>query len=306
MPAVHTRQWSHQNGLVLTAAAAIQPFNLCEWPAPYAESFVRSGNVWFRWAIAAGAFRHEVQVTSSGDCSHPRFAWTPRRRVILCYQRTAGIYERTSDDDGVTWSAETQTFAGGSYPDILVARAGQVFRTAIVAGTLTGILQEHELVTAGPPASLLDSLGAAITPAASSYRMGEGPRGEWWLHIDLGGGSTSLLVSDDAGATWGTDSSPFAGGSHPALTVLSGSGIVLLFARVAGNAQVRRLYARGLALEAAVPVTVAGVALALADDDFSAAGLYESSHRLRMACVENGASAISDLTSGDDGESFAR
>jgi len=140
---------------------------------------------------------------------------------------------------------------------------------------------------------------------ATSPRMILDARGGTRLSY-ASGGQVFLTESYDDGLTWTEGTVAFASGTWPTIS-LSGDGMMILAARVAGELQIRRRAAGATALETAfVAVDDASANIALADDSFHLSPAPDGPRHWLLHCRIDAETDTSTWHSEDDCESFER
>jgi hypothetical protein len=305
-----TGQRSRLTATLNAASTGLEVFNLTSSFGEYARVSRTSGNnIQFSYShFPTPPYEFTADATTSGGCSEGRFCWTSARHLYLTYTRPAGVYERSSYDDGGTWTSETSRFAGGSHGDIACDRQGLILRAAYVGGAISLTRQEAGDSAPGTAFNAKDSAGADLSVQNDSFRIVPSLSGWWWMHIRLTAGTTILLYSTDAGATWTTTSGSVTGiasGTHPGICC-GHDGTLYSWAYVAGKGKIMRRAPGDV--DWSTPVTMkdsVGADLALADAAFSLALAYEGPKRLILTAKISGESTVSDWWSADD-QTFTR
>lgn len=281
-------------------------FNLTTRFGDYWEAFAVSSDIWIRHAdTATPPFSCVCKVTSSGDASEPCLAVVPWRRCYLDYARANGnIYERTSDDEGLTFSSETLVWSGASHAGIVCSGTGTLLRSAYVGGNLKGTLQEPGQSAAGTAFTMKDDAGAALAVADDNYRIAWDVSGRWWLHVQISGeGTPSLWFSEDEGETWTRFANTFAG-THPGCAA-GHDGTLMLWTYSSGTLSVV-----GLAPGELVPSTPptpgtltddSAAAITVADSSASFARAWEGSARWDVLLQQAAATNVSTFWTADEG-----
>lgn len=289
-------------------------FNLTSSFGNYARVTQTEGNIQFAYTHdpVPFSYEHNITVTTTGDCDSPRFCWTPRQRLHLVYHCPTGTRERTSDDDGLTWSGEVVTFTNCKHPDITADDGGTILRAAYdtATGKITATRQYPGEASASSPFFLKNSAGADLVVEDDSFRIGADQRGWWWLHVRLsGGGATSLLFSTDDGETFAITAGAvtgITGGTHPGM--LAGhDGTLWAWAYLGGEIAFTRRYPGEVDWSA--PVSVQdnlGADLTVKDLPSSMALAWEGPKRVVLATIYSTHVGVSDWWSGDEAESFKR
>lgn len=312
-----TRQYKTGQRIRLTAVvapAADGVFNLTSSFGNYARASQAAGVVRFAYSHfpVPAEYEHERTLSFAGTSHTPRFCWTPRQRLHLVYGVAAGIVERASDDDGLTWTDETAMFSGCAQPDITCDSAGTILRAAYepATGKITATRQNQGDTAMSAPFYLKDAAAADITVEPMCFRIVADPRGWWWLHCrPLGGGATSLLMSQDDGETFAVTSggvTGITGGTHPGM--LAGhEGTLWAWAYLGGEVAMTRRAAGDTAWS--TPVSVqddAATDLAVRDIPSSMAFAWEGPERVVLATILTGESLPTDHGSADAATSFLR
>jgi hypothetical protein len=229
------------------------PHNLVGPTGDYFEAWLGDDlNIYVRHAdIAGGSFAATVQVTASADCADPKLIVLPNRRCFLTYSRgyhltlsdllsinnpefadpavvtvdfaggadATAIYERTSDDEGATWSSETQVTVYGANPTYACDSSGALLRSWIrnqyfpVAGGPAWVIYGSFQAAGDTSASAVFQFGSIYPtvdddgfPAilsSQAYGLTWSRDGRWWAHWpDFSTGRTILAHSTDEGQTW--------------------------------------------------------------------------------------------------------
>lgn len=289
-------------------------FNLTSSFGNYARASRRGGTIRFAYTPlpAPFSYEHETDVTTTGGCSEPRFAWTPRQRLHLVYRCPEGTAERTSDDDGLTWSGETLTFTACEHPDITGAAEGTLLRASWVpaSGKIQATRQYQGEVAASSPFFLKDAAAVDLVTEDDCFRLVADVRGWWWLHARLlAGGATSLLMSTDDGESFAVTSGAVTGitsGTHPGMAA-GYDGTLWAWAYVAGVLVYTRREAG--AVDWTTPANVLDAAaanLTTKDVPSSMALAWEGPGRVILATIYATHSSPSDWWAADGGASFTR
>lgn len=300
-------------GVVVPTAAA-EVFNLTSAFGNYARASQRGGNIRFAYTPQPTPFAYEFEttVTTSGACSSPRFAWTPRQRLHLVYHCPEGTAERASDDDGLTWTGEQIIFTACSHPDIACDTQGTLLRACYVpaTGKIEATRQYQGDVAASASFNLQDASSVDLVVEDDSFRLVPDTRGWWWLHVRLlSAGATSLLQSTDDGSTWAATSGGVTGiasGTHPGMAA-GYDGTLWAWAYVAGALKFTRRYAGDTAWSS--PATVlddAAANLTTQDIPSSMALAWEGPARLILATIYSTHVGPSDWWSASSAASFTR
>jgi hypothetical protein len=295
-------------------AVSDEVFNLTSSFGNYARVSTINGNIRFAYSHDPVPFSYEFEVTATntGDCATGRFCWTPRQRLHLTYYCPTETLERTSDDDGRTWSGETTIFANARHPDIACSTEGTILRAAHETATnkITCTRQYTGEAAAGSPFYLKNAAGADITIEDDSFRLCPDLRGWWWLHVRLAGGSaTSLLFSTDDGETFAATAGAVTGissGTHPGFAA-GHDGTLWAWAYLGGEVAMTRRYPGEV--DWSSPVSVQdnlGADLAVKDIPSSMALAWEGPKRLILATIYSTHVGPSDWWSSDDATSFKR
>ena len=294
--------------------ATAEIFNLTSSFGNYARASHRDGTIQFAYTPlpVPVSYEFEAPVTTTGDCTRPRFCWTPRQRLHLVYHCAVGTAERTSDDDGLTWSGETIIFSACDHPDITCDQNGTILRAAYepATGKITATRQNAGDVAASAAFYLKNASAVDITIEDDCFRLVADPRGLWWLHCRLlGGGATTLLYSSDDCASFSVTSGAVPGitsGTHPGM--LAGhEGTLWAWAYLGGELTMTRRAAGEVNWSAPASVQDDAAAdLGVADIPPSMALAWEGPERVVLATILTGESLPSDHGSADAATSFER
>jgi hypothetical protein len=230
----------------------------------------------------------------------------PRRRLYVAYARPAGIYERWSEDDGNTWTAEAATFAGDTHPELCCSKQGVLLRAAYSAGSIEFTRQTEGDATSTAPAFILDDTGTPLSVQDDRFRIAASPDNRFWIHVKLQGHTKAcLLWSSDDGASWTLYSETF-NGSRPGLTIGS-DGLFVLWAYLSNTISTAVLYPGSPTIIG--PFTLkneGGSNLLIESDSVSFAQARENAHRHILVCRAQGETAISTYWSADLGATATR
>jgi hypothetical protein len=299
----------------LTAMAApVQDndaFNLASWMGEYARACTHAGNIRFSFATyPTPPFAHEVNATTTGDCSEGRFTWDPGHRLKLVYNRSSTIYERSSYDSGLTWTSEVLQFASGTHPDIACNEWGLILRSAYVAGAISATRQYPGDSVPALAFNLKDSAGVDLAVEDDSFRIIPDAYGRWWLHVRISGaGTTSLRYSTDDGATWNLTPGATTGigsGTHPGMTI-SQDGTMYAWARHGTGIKVTRRAPGDT--DWSTPTLIqddAAASLVTANGSSCFAAAYEGPNRLILATYRAAETTCSDSWSADRATTLKR
>ncbi len=202
----------------LAAVAFAGSPRLCGWNNQHRDGRYRrwycdaTGNIGMCSSVDASAVVWEfcAVCTDETHCSEPR-GWYDRLGVLhLLYTcrpaDTPEVRERSSFDDGKTWSDPTVAFASGSHPTLSVGLDGTVIRAAYLAasGKIQATRQETGRA-ASSPFYLQDDTATDLLFEDDTFHLVQGLRGDapWLLIATIQGeGSTSDWISSDDCLTW--------------------------------------------------------------------------------------------------------
>lgn len=149
-------------------APGANPWNLMSMIGQYHRTDVIDGEVWYRRATFSapfGGFEHEGQVTSSGDCTHPRMEEDGRPVLYLIYIRDGvGLCIRASSDEGTTFGSETVLIADAYFPTI----------AKDPLGTLVALGFVYDSGTSGPGKVYMRRRGPGDTSWSASVAIQSG------------------------------------------------------------------------------------------------------------------------------------
>jgi hypothetical protein len=231
-------------------------FNLSSPDGSYWRAYLRNTlDTWVRHSDLAGGTLSDVQVTTSADCATPRLSRLQARRMLLTYTRprdmtepeveaaadpayvtianistdfptgisgVPAIYERISDDEGATWSAETLLTKYGLSPFPLIDPRGTLLRTFVRSqnfpygpyGAQPAQYSPYafrQYPGASTPGTVFHCGPLTGSPGQPPFARTTFPQafgiasamGLLWMHWPLtSGGQTALFHSADDGATW--------------------------------------------------------------------------------------------------------
>ncbi len=300
-----TGQRVRLTGTITTIAG--ECFNLAHPFGEYARVHRGFGAPQFAWSsYGTPPFEHSTQVSGCETCTEPRFCWDPLGGIRLILNDSGVIRERISNDHGYTWEASVVRFASGSHPDIS-AGGDLILRAAYVAGKVSVTRQDPGDASPGTAFNAKDDAAADLAVQDDSFRIVRALDGLWWLHIRLAAGTTTLLYSSDAGATWTVTDGAVTGiasGLHPGLAV-GHDGTLYAWAIVGTALAITR---RGPGETAwGTPANAkddAATDLSVTDDPHSIAHGHEGPDRLLLTVMLTGATTPSERYSSDAGATW--
>jgi len=151
-------------------------------------------------------WKHTAQITKVGDASEPSLTKDYADTLRLLYVRTGpDVYEKTSFDDGQTWSTEAVAIAGGSHPKIRSSEQGAMIRAAYVAGKIQGTYQRAGDTSPSSLFTFKDDAGVDLAVEDDSFGLDFGYNASDPLlgaFLISGEAEVSDWYSSDEGRTW--------------------------------------------------------------------------------------------------------